>query len=198
MTVGDLNHGKRSVRLPSWIDGVGVTVRRVYERSTSVSGLLGDVAEDVSGVAPPRRGAALQRRVALFAVTLPLCRVLAVFGAFLVPGRLLRYVFVGLIDALSVFAAADALIAAIAVCALDLPELFVHLVHDSLPAFLHDAFRFHMRLDGTNAAVVAGIVAFEELFLRLVARPALARAQRRDWPLDERSALVASQAALAS
>ena len=48
------------------------------------------------------------------------------------------------------------------------------------------------------AAVVAGIVAFEELFLRLVARPALARAQRRDWPLDERSALVASQAALAS
>lgn len=185
LTVADL-HGKR-YDLPAWVEQVGVSLRRSYERPLSVAGLLRDVDEPASGVAPPRRAGGLRRRAVLFAVTLPLCRVLAVFGAFLVPGRVLRYAAVAVVDALGVFAAADALVCAVFVAAVDLPNLFTHLVHDSLPGFLKEAFTFTMSVDGASMAVVAGIVAFEELFARFLARPALARAQRRDWPHDERA-----------
>jgi len=185
LTVADL-HGER-YDLPAWVEQVGVSLRRSYERPLSVAGLLRDVDEPASGVAPPRRAGGLRRRAVLFAVTLPLCRVLAVFGAFLVPGRVLRYAAVAVVDALGVFAAADALVCAVFVAAVDLPNLFTHLVHDSLPGFLKEAFTFTMSVDGASMAVVAGIVAFEELFARVLARPALARAQRRDWPHDERA-----------
>ena len=125
LTVADL-HGKR-YDLPAWVEQVGVSLRRSYERPLSVAGLLRDVDEPASGVAPPRRAGGLRRRAALFAVTLPLCRVLAVFGAFLVPGRVLRYAAVAVVDALGVFAAADALVCAVFVAAVDLPNLFTHL-----------------------------------------------------------------------
>lgn len=197
LTVRDLNRGRAKVSgLPDWIGDVGVHLERVYDRSPSVWGLVDGMRRDGSGAAAPPRARELFRRVAFFAVTLPLVRVGVLLAAFLVPGRCLRYVVVHVLDVISMFTAADAFVVAVVVCAYDMPNLFMHLVHNSCPKFLKHAFHFDMHLHRTNALVVAAIVAFEELFARCVARPALARAHRRDWGdrpcTDEAARLVGS------
>lgn len=182
LTVSDLNRGRAKVSgLPRWIGDVGVHLERVYDRSPSVWGIVDGMRRVESGVPPPPRARELFRRVAFFAVVLPLTRVLTLLAAFLVPGRACRYVVVHFLDVISIFTAADALVIALCVCSFDMPNLFMHLVHASCPKFLKHAFRFDMHVHRSNAAVVAVIVVFEELFARWVARPALARAHRRDW-----------------